>query len=102
MAMVDNNSKILLAQPYIAKRIKAVESVHGKPLTLEKKVVLAHAMKNTNDRIKAFESTNPNALGPYKRYAIDILAATLPNAICFDLVAVQPLDNRVGKLINAA
>ena len=38
-------------------------------------------------------------IGSYKRYAIDILAATLPNAICFDLVAVQPLDNRVG-IIN--
>ena len=81
MALVDNNSKILLAKPFIANRIKAVESVQGKPMTLEKKIVLAHAMNNTQERIKAFEATNPGQIGSYKRYAIDILAATLPNAI---------------------
>ena len=33
--------------------------------------------------------------------ALDILSATVPNLIAFDVVAVQPLDNRIGKLSAA-
>jgi hypothetical protein len=37
----------------------------------------------------------------YKRYALDIINAVVPNLIAFDMYAVQPMDNRVGKLSAA-
>lgn len=51
------------------KRLKMIESVQKKPLTFEKKVVLANCFENTADRIKAFEATNPGQIGQYKRYS---------------------------------
>lgn len=34
----------------------------------------------------------------YKKYAVDLVAAVVPNLIAFDVVAVQPLDNKSGML----
>lgn len=80
------------------KRINLVESAQGKPLTLEKRAALANALENTADRIRAVEATNPNSIGAYKRYALDIINAIVPNLIAFDCVAVQAMDNRVGMI----
>lgn len=32
----------------------------------------------------------------YKKYAIDLVTAVVPNLIAFDLVGVQPMDNKSG------
>lgn len=86
MANLINQKSAYLIGKY-AKRLKMIESVQGKPLTFEKKVVLANSFENTMDRIKAMEAVNPSAIGQYKRYALDILTATVPNLInCCDLV----------------
>lgn len=66
-SMMNQKSQYLIGK--YAKRIKMVESVQGKPLSYEKKVVLANCLENTADRIKAFEATNPGQIGQYKRYS---------------------------------
>lgn len=94
--LINQRSQYLISK--YAKRIAMVEKVQGKPMTFEKKVALAHCLENTSSRIKAMEATNPAQIGQYKRYALDILTASVPNLIAFDVVAVQPMDNRVGMI----
>lgn len=79
------------------KRIVATESVHGK-LNTEKKVALAVTLENTNQRLRLAESTQPGSIGQYKRYALDIVNAVVPNLIAYDVCSVQPIDNRVGMI----
>ena len=63
------------------KRIAMVEKVrekeHLKPLTLEQKSALANSLESTAQRIIAKEATNPGSIGAYKRYALDIVTATI-------------------------
>lgn len=84
-----------------------------KPMTEEKRAALARVLESTQEYINysnlteasqnfspAGFSNNPTlAVGPYKRYAIDIIAAMVPSLIAFDVVSVQPIDNKVG-IIN--
>lgn len=80
------------------KRINLVEKAQGQVLSYEKRAALANALENTQDRIYATEATNPGSIGQYKRYALDIVTATVPNLIAFDVMAVQSMDNRIGML----
>ena len=80
------------------KRIKMTESVLGKKLGTEKAVALAVCLENTHHRIKMTESTQPAGIGQYKRYALDIVNAVVPNLIAYDICSVQPIDNRVGMI----
>jgi len=93
---VNQNTKHLIGK--WNKRIAMVEKVNGVPLTLEKKAALANALNSTYERMIAKEATNPGSIGAYKRYALDIVTATVPNLIAFDIYAVQAMDNRVGML----
>lgn len=70
----------------------------NRPLTLEQKVALAMTLENTSQRLRLIESTNPGSIGQYKRYALDIVNAVVPNLIAYDLCSVQPIDNRVGMI----
>lgn len=79
------------------KRIKATESVLG-PMSLDRKVALAVSLENTHHRLKVCEATQPGAIGQYKRYALDIVNAVVPNLISYDIASVQPIDNRVGMI----
>lgn len=79
------------------KRIKATESVLG-PMSLDRKVALAVSLENTHHRLKVCEATQPGAIGQYKRYALDIVNAVVPNLIAYDIASVQPIDNRVGMI----
>lgn len=81
-----------------AKRIAMVEKATGKALTFEKRAALANSLQNMSERIIATEATNPGSIGAYKRYALDIITASVPNLIAFDVMAVQAMDNRVGML----
>lgn len=80
------------------KRIAMVEKAQGHALSYEKRAVLANSLENTASRIKAMEATNPNSIGQYKRYALDIITASVPNLIAFDVMAVQAMDNRIGMI----
>lgn len=81
-----------------SNRIAMTEKVHGKALNLEKRVALANSLENTNKQLRMVEATQPGHIGQYKRYALDIVNAVVPNLIAYDLVAVQPIDNRVGMI----
>lgn len=80
------------------KRIAMVEKAQKAPLNFEKRAVLANSLESTADRIRAMEATNPGSIGAYKRYALDIITAAVPNLIAFDVMAVQAMDNRIGMI----
>ena len=94
--IINQKSKYLINK--WGKRIATVEKVQGAPMTFEKKAVLANALENTFDHIRAVEAVNPGSIGQYKRYALDIVTATVPNLIAFDVMAVQAMDNRIGMI----
>lgn len=79
------------------KRIKATESVIG-PMNTERKSALAMTLENTHQRLRLAEATQPGHIGQYKRYALDIVNAVVPNLIAYDICSVQPVDNRVGMI----
>jgi len=81
-----------------AKRISMVEKAQGSPLTLEKRAVLANSLHNVSQLVQMKEATNPGSIGQYKRYALDIVTATVPNLIAFDVMSVQSMDNRIGMI----
>lgn len=71
------------------------------PLNMETQTALAKLLNNTQDRInyELRESTQNTMVGPYKRYAMDIIAGLIPNLIATDIVSLQPLENKQG-IIN--
>lgn len=81
-----------------SRRIGLVEKARGGVLNLERRAALANALECTHDRLKYMEATNPSSIGQYKRYALDIVTATVPNLIAFDIYAVQAMDNRIGMI----
>lgn len=97
MANIMNQKTKYLIKKW-GKRIGMVEKVNGKALSYEKRAALANALESTQDRIRAVEATNPGSIGQYKRYALDIVNATVPNLIAFDVMAVQSMDNRIGMI----
>ena len=69
----------------------------------ERKLATAICLENTRRQIKVMESINgtatqPANVGQYKRFAMDMVAALIPNLVAPDLVSVQALDNRVGMI----
>lgn len=42
--------------------------------------------------------TQASAIGPFKRYAFDILTAVMPTIISNDIVSVQPLKQKLGQV----
>lgn len=96
-AIINSPKNQLLLKKW-AKRIAITESVHGKKLSLERKLALANSLENTNQLILQKEATQPGNIGQYKRYALDIVNAVVPNLIAPELVATQAIDNRVGMI----
>lgn len=94
--IMDHKTKYLIGK--WGKRIAMVEKAQGHPLNFEKRAALVNALESTADRIIAKEATNPGSIGQYKRYALDIITATVPNLIAFDVMAVQAMDNRIGMI----
>lgn len=89
-----------------AQRLQMVESVlkgKNKEFNYEKKLATAMCLENTQRQIRVMESVNagatqPSNIGQYKRYAIDMVTALVPNLIASDIVSTQALDNRVGMV----
>ena len=84
------------------KRIAVVEAskLGGAKMDLARKAALAKVLENTSHFIKysLTEATQSSDIGQYKRAALDIVAAVVPNLIAYDLVSVQALDNRIGMI----
>ncbi len=75
---------------------------HGqKPMSIEGQTALAKVLENTQNRMNydLRESTQSSMVGPYKRYAMDIITGLFPNLISMDLVNVQAIENKQG-IIN--
>lgn len=96
-AIINSPANKLVMQKW-AKRIAITEKVHGKALSLEKKLALAKTLENTNQRLLQKEATQPGNIGQYKRYALDIVNAVVPNLIAPEIIATQAIDNRVGMI----
>lgn len=94
--IMDQKSKYLIKR--WERRIAMVEKAQGKPLSFEKRAMLANSLENTHQALKFVEATNPASIGQYKRYALDIVTAVVPNLIATDIYAVQAMDNRVGMI----
>lgn len=82
--------------------INTVEQVLGDKFTLDRKVVLAVCLENTKQQIQQaerfYETTQPTDIGPFKKFAFELVTAVVPNLIATDIVSVQPMTNRVGEI----
>lgn len=81
-------------------RLDAIESATGK-MGMEKKVATAIALENTREAIRYMESVNATQsadIGAYKRYALDIVGAVVPNLIAYDIASVQAINNRIAMV----
>lgn len=83
-------------------RIAIVESTlnAGETLSLDRKAALAKILENTQALINSrlCEGVQSSDIGQYKRYALDIVTTVVPNLIAYDIVSVQPIENRVGMI----
>lgn len=64
---------------------------------------LAMTLENTQFELersqhKLSEATQPTDIGPFKKYAFDIVTAVMPNLIAEDIVSVQPLQQKIGQI----
>lgn len=84
------------------KYVTAVQEAFGQELTLDRKVVLACALENTQNRIQQheamWETTQPSDIGPFKKFALELVTAVVPSLIAPDIVSVQPMTNRIGEV----
>lgn len=80
------------------ERISLVEEVNEGELPYERKVVLAQCLENTQQAINMMESTDAGSTDGFKRFALDLVTAVIPNLVANDIVSVQPIDNEVGVI----
>ena len=80
-------------------RIKKLESINGKPNSLERNLVLTHSLENTRVQAKFHESIQTPDAGLYKIFALDIVGAVVQNLIAPEIVSVQGMDNSVGMVL---
>lgn len=114
-AVVFNNPQALLQEemnllgqnkPVVnkwAKHIEAVERAWGGKMPLDRRVVLATALENTQQKLadagSLYETAvQPSDVGPFKKFAIELLTALVPSMIVPDIVTVQPMTNRIGEV----
>lgn len=75
------------------KRITMTEKATGKALSIDRKNALAATLENTKNLLEATQVTSiGGSAGSYKRWALDIVNAMVPNTIMYDLVSVQPIN----------
>lgn len=84
---------------FMTEQLKDEKST-GIHFGFERKAALAKILENTQNFIKTNlgEAVQSTDIGQYKRYALDIVTTVIPNLIAFEVVSVQPLENRVGMV----
>lgn len=90
----------ILTEKVWKQRLDAIETATG-TLSAEKKAATAHCLENTRQQIKYMESiaaTQSPDIGAYKRFALDMVGAIVPNLIAYDLCSVQAMNNRIGMI----
>ena len=70
--------------------------------TDEQAAKLAIMLNTTQNRLdrdaKMYESTQPVDVGNFKKHALALISAVMPNLIAEDLVSIQPLALKVGQI----
>jgi len=79
-------------------RIDLVEEVQGEELSYGKKLVLAQCLQNTMEAINMCEATDAGQVDGFKRFALDIVTAVIPNLVANEIVSIQPIDHEVGVI----
>lgn len=78
--------------------VQEVEEDFGDDDSLRLATLLENTQREFEKAEKKFESTQPTAIGPFKKYTFDIITALMPNMIAEDIVSVQPLQQKMGQI----
>lgn len=86
-----------------SKNLNAINEAFDGNIDEYKLLTTAILLENTerylSNRSKALnEATQPSDVSFFKRYAINLLSAVIPNLIAEDIVSVQPMLSRVGEI----
>lgn len=85
-----------------AKEIQAINEAFDGNLDYARQITTAMMLESTSqhlDRVAAMnEGTQLGDVGFFKKYAINLLSAAIPNLIAPDIVSMQPMLNRVGEM----
>ena len=85
-----------------AKNLNAINEAFEGKIDDYKLLTTAILLENTEQHLNRFaklnEATQPGDTGFFKRYAINLLSAVVPNLIAEDIVSVQPMLSRVGEI----
>lgn len=106
MCQLHSNAPAILQK--WGSQINAINEAFDGSLEYSKKIntaILLESTSNHLDRINAMsgfnpmnEATQPSDVGYFKKYAINLLAAAIPNLIAPDIVSMQPMLSRVGEM----
>lgn len=61
-------------------------------------IVLNNVERQLARDARMYESTQPADIGMFKKHAMALIAATMPNLIAEDIVSIQPLMQKVGQI----
>lgn len=84
--------------------LEAVSEAYGGKVKPETLYSIARLMENTEQAIEASKSrllespTQATAIGPFKRYAFELIPAIMPQIIANEIVSVQPLKQKIGQI----
>lgn len=85
-----------------SKEMSAINEAFDGNLDYTRQLTTAMMLESTSrhlDRVAAMnEGTQLGDVGFFKKYAINLLSAAIPNLIAPDIVSVQPMLNRVGEM----
>ena len=112
MDQMNEMMKINASAPQImakwGKELNAINEAFDGKLDFMRQATTAMVMESTAnaiDRVNAIngmgsmnEATQLPDVGYFKKYAINLLAAAVPNLIAHDIVSTQPMMSRVGEL----
>lgn len=73
-------------------RSNLVEEVMSEELSYERKYTLAACLENTQLALNLMETTQTTDVGTFKKFALDLITAVVPNLIAHDIVSVQPIN----------
>lgn len=84
------------------KEVGAINTAMNGGLDYNKQILTAVMLENASRHINRIntlnEATQSADVSYFKKYAINLLSAAVPNLIATDIVSVQPLGARVGEV----
>jgi hypothetical protein len=108
LAQIHSNAPVILQK--WAPELGAINEAFEGNLDYMRQVSTAIMLESTSnylDRVTAMsqgsggmmnEATQPSDVGYFKKYAINLLSAAVPNLIAPEIVSMQPMLSRVGEM----